>query len=202
MDLVAFINDIFEGRIEITSQPFKSIDEAISLAEKALPTLKRILKRAATPNAVVQFGIKPIYSIENKLKRWEKTGRTIETMFDVLRGAIAVNSEDEVHTVIKRLSKGPVVVKYDVKEKPDKYGYYGSHHLDIYIPEFKIVAEIQVMTKKLMKAKKVGHEIYSKHRSSENPPQEVLKISKEIYQRANKPKFVSMRKPKVSYENF
>jgi hypothetical protein len=202
MDFVDFIDKIFEGRIEISTQPFKTKEEALSIAEKALPTLKRILKRAATPNARVVYGIKPVQSIDNKLERWKEKGRTIETMFDVLRGTIATDTKEEMETVVDRLSRGPVIVKHEVKEKPDQYGYYGSHHIDLYIPEFKIVAEIQVMTKKLIKAKAVGHEIYSKYRSEKNPPKDILDRSKEIYHRANKPKFIVKKRPTIEPEDY
>jgi ppGpp synthetase/RelA/SpoT-type nucleotidyltranferase len=196
MDFVDFINNVFEGSVEISTQPFKTKEEAIDLAEKALPTLKRILTKVATTNSRVVCGIKSISSIENKLERWKESGRTIETMFDILRGTVATETQEDAEKVVKRLSRGPVVAKYEIKQDPDKFGYYGSHHIDIYLPEFKMVAEVQIMTKKLQKAKKIGHEIYSKYRSEKEPPEDVLNKSKEIYRLGNKPKFVSQKKPR------
>ena len=200
MDLIKHVNRIAEGRIKVDKQPFTTKPEALALANEAMPAFKRILRRAAPSNAKVRVGIKPEESIDNKLHRWShpSIGRDITTMFDVLRGMIVVDDEGAALDVVHKLSRGPVVAKYEHKDKPkDEYGYYGSHHLDLYLPEFKIVAEIQIMTRRLRAAKKIGHQIYSQHRSNaDGPPPEVAARSQEVYKQGNRPKIrLKQRRP-------
>jgi ppGpp synthetase/RelA/SpoT-type nucleotidyltranferase len=199
MDLIRHCNRVAEGYIKVDKQPFTTKPEALALADEAMPSFERILKRACPSNAKVKTGIKPEESIDNKLHRWShpSIGRDITTMFDVLRGMIIVDDEEAALDVVHKLSRGPVVAKYEYKDKPkDQYGYYGSHHLDLYLPEFKIVAEIQIMTRRLKAVKSIAHKIYSKHRSNaEGPPPEVAAHSRELYRIGNRPKIRLKRRP-------
>lgn len=199
MDLIRHINRVAEGYIKVEKQPFTTKPEALALAREAMPTFERALKRACPSNAKVKTGIKPEESIDDKLHRWShpSVNRDITTMFDVLRGMIIVDDEDAALEVVHKLSRGPVVAKYEYKDKPkDQFGYYGSHHLDLYLPEFKIVAEIQIMTRRLKAAKSHAHPIYSKHRANaEGPPPEEAARSRELYRFGNKPKIKLKRRP-------
>jgi ppGpp synthetase/RelA/SpoT-type nucleotidyltranferase len=204
MDLVAHINALNEGRISIKSQPFTTKEEAVRISTEALPAFKRILLRAAPSGSKVKAGIKPDESIDSKLKRWShpSINRDITTMFDVLRGMIVVEDEEAAKRVVDFLSRGPVVAKYEYKSHPkDAYGYYGSHHLDLYLPEFRTVAEIQIMTRRLKAYKGVAHKIYTKHRENQNgPPPEEAARSRQIFSLANRPKIVLKRKPDPSVD--
>ncbi len=146
MHLVEFINNLSEGFVKVPKQPWTTKEEALALANSALPAFRRILMKAAPANAVVKIAIKPVESINDKLQRWKPLGRGIDTMFDMLRGAVLVADGKEIQDVIHRLSRGPVVAKFEHKDEPkDALGYYGSYHLDLYLPEFKIVAEVQAL---------------------------------------------------------
>jgi len=196
MDLIKHANDLFEGYVKVEKQPFTTIEGALALAEQALPAFKRFLLRASPNNAIVKIGIKPVTSIENKLIRWKDKGRTISTMFDVLRGTIAVGDEDDIQDVIHNLSRGPVLVKHEHKDTPTEFGYYGTHHLDVYLSGYKIVAEIIVSTKRFLAYKKTAHKIYSANRGdvANTPPKELAR-SRELFRQANKPKVI-LKKPK------
>ena len=198
MDLIGHAERIYEGRITVEKQPFSTKEDALALAERALPAFRRILLKACPKDGKVKAGIKPPESIDSKLLRWKPMGRDMTTMFDVLRGMIIVEDEEEALEVIHTLSRGPVVAKYEHKDRPkDQFGYYGSHHLDLYLPEFKLVAEIQIMTRRLGSVKKVAHKIYSKHRENPQaaPPEDTAK-SRELYRLGNRPKVVlKKRKP-------
>lgn len=188
MDLLRVITGVVqEGWIDVKTQPWASKQEAIDTANRALSSFQRLLKKAATKNSKVIVSVKKEDSIDNKLARWEPTGRGVETMFDVLRGTIAVEKPEDIDEVIDNLSRGPRVVKYEHKSDPDEtWGFYGTHHIDIYLPEFKVVAEVQVMTKRLLVHKKVAHKIYSKHRlEPEKTPESEKKRSKFLYKMGN-----------------
>jgi len=167
MDLIRHITGIItEGMVEVKEQPWSTKEEALQTAQETLPAFQRVLKRAATKDAKIVASVKPETSIDNKLARWSAAGngRDMSTMFDVLRGSILVAEPDDVHEVIKSLSKGEKVVKYEHKKDPDPtWGYYGTHHLDILVDG--VVAEVQIMTKRLYYRKKVAHKIFTKHRS-------------------------------------
>lgn len=199
MDLIEYIDRVSEGYVKVDKQPFTSKEDALQLANQAMPTFSRTLRRAAPKDAKVKVGIKPEASIDNKLHRWSHPSikRDITTMFDVLRGMIIVEDEEAALEVVHKLSRGPVVAKYEYKDKPkNQYGYYGSHHLDLYLPEYKIVAEIQIMTSRLASAKHVAHKIYSKYRSNaEGPPPEAVAHSRSLYRFGNKPKIKLRRRP-------
>lgn len=189
MDLVGHVDALCEGRISVPKQPFTNKAEALALAEKALPSFIRTMKRACPKDGKIKYGIKPAESIDNKLARWKSKGRDITTMFDVLRGMIIVADEEEAVEVVDELSRGPVVAKAEHKDHPqDQFGYYGSHHLDLYLPAFKMVAEVQVMTRRLKAAKNVAHKIYAQHRlDPDGMPPDVAARSRELYRLGNRP---------------
>jgi ppGpp synthetase/RelA/SpoT-type nucleotidyltranferase len=196
MDLVKHINHLTEGFISVPKQPWTTKEEALALAEQALPAFRRILLRAAPSNAIVKVAIKPVESIDDKLQRWKSAGRGIDTMFDMLRGAVLVSHGEEIQDTIHRLSRGPVVAKFEHKDEPkDALGYYGSYHLDLYLPQFKMVAEIQVMTKKLWAYKKAAHQIYKEQRSKPAIDPAAASKSRELYRAGNRPKIPTAQKP-------
>ncbi len=196
MDLVKHINHLIEGFISVPKQPWTTKEEALALAQQALPAFRRILLKAAPANAIVKVAIKPVESIQDKLQRWKPHGRGMDTMFDLLRGAVLVSDGKEIQDTIHRLSRGPVVAKFEHKDEPkDALGYYGSYHLDLYLTEFKMVAEIQVMTKKLWAYKKEAHRIYKEQRSKAEVDPAAASKSRELYRLGNKPKVATAPKP-------
>lgn len=191
MDLIRHITGIItEGMVEVKEQPWSTKEEALQMAQETLPAFQRVLKRAATKDAKIVASVKPETSIDNKLTRWAAAGngRDMSTMFDVLRGSILVADPEEVHEVIKNLSKGEKIVKYEHKSDPDPtWGYYGTHHLDILVNG--VVAEVQIMTKRLYYRKKVAHKIFSKHRTNIEALPHAEKVrSKLLFQYGNAPK--------------
>lgn len=195
MDLVKHVDHLTEGFISVPKQPWTNKQEALALSTQALPAFKRILMKAAPADSVVKIAIKPEESVDDKLLRWKPLGRDITTMFDMLRGAILVADGSEIQDVIHRLSRGPVVAKFEHKAEPkDALGYYGSYHIDLYLTEFKVVAEVQVMTKKLWAYKKAAHAIYKQQRSQATIDPAAAAKSRELYRAGNRPKVVT-RKP-------
>jgi ppGpp synthetase/RelA/SpoT-type nucleotidyltranferase len=196
MDFIGFVNRLNEGFVSVPKQPWKTKEEALALAEKALPAFRRILMKAAPADSVVKYAIKPSESIDDKLQRWKPAGRGIDTMFDMLRGAILVRDGEEIQDTIHRLSRGPVVAKFEHKDEPkDALGYYGSYHIDLYLPEFKVVAEVQVMTKKLWAYKKEAHRIYKEQRGKPQIDPAAASKSRELYRVGNTPKKLTAQKP-------
>ena len=161
-------------------QPFKTYDKAKRLAEERLKIFHDGMKKAAMGNKVIT-DIKSEGSFKDKTA---VRGKEPEKVYDVLRGAIIVDTDDQVEKVVKNLKKIFVAKKVDHKERPDRpFGYYGAVHVDVVIHE--MICEIQVMTKKLWTYKDKAHTIYSKLRSMDKPPEHLVKKIKKIYKQGN-----------------
>ena len=72
------------------------------------------------------------------------------------------------------------VIEHEIKERDESgdYGYYGSHHFLVDLDG--VIAEIQVMTKKLWAYKEAAHQIYNKYRSAQDADKDLEKMDKAI----------------------
>jgi len=169
--------------------------------EEIMPRLKAIeskLKGLITSNIpskgmpvrpTILTGIKPEASIISKVV---KRGKDIAKVADLVRGAVLFLNAEEVMAFIRTLMKKAAnfVVKHEEKKRGgDKtYGYYGSHHIDLFIDG--ITVELQVMTKKLWAMKSNAHDIYNNTRENPFGPSSGDKhLSKKIFDMGNKPAY-------------
>jgi ppGpp synthetase/RelA/SpoT-type nucleotidyltranferase len=160
-------------------QPFKSYVKARDLAEDRENKFCAGLEKAAHGHKVIS-DIKSEKSFKNKTI---KRGKSIQKVFDILRGAILVDKKDQIDEVVKSLKKIFVVKKIEHKIKPEEFGYYGAVHVDVVV--CKMICEIQVMTKKLWKYKMIADEIYHKYRGDKNPPKKDVEKSRELFKKGN-----------------
>jgi len=129
--------------------------------------------------------IKPFDSVVDKTINRKKP---ISEINDLVRAAILFDTKEEVDQFVKdfRRKNRDIIVGYEEKEKGgDKvYGYYGSHHFDLDV--LGLIAELQVMTRKLWNYKTEAHKIYVDTRSNEKGvPEEDSRLSKKIFRIAN-----------------
>ena len=165
----------------------KAKDLAMTVKKKFVNKLK---VSAQFPNAKVLVDIKELESFVDKaLNRYPKQGKGAADITDVLRSAILVNTQEEVEKTVEKIKKLFAVAKHKVKtpEQDPKYGYFGSHHF--YVKIENMLAEIQIMTKKLWSYKKVAHNIYNKYRGIKDVDKSMEKmdiaLSKSIFREAN-----------------
>lgn len=139
--------------------------------EQAKVELERIMKSAAhaagAKNVKFKARIKPEKSIVDKVIN---RGKGFEGLADLVGGMILVDTQEEVDEIVKHFRKklAGSVIEIEKKEKSgdDVFGYYGSSHIDLKLPGTGVVAELQLMTKKLERYKKPAHDIYTKYRSA------------------------------------
>jgi len=147
----------------------------------------RLLRRAANnKDDKILSDIKSLSSFINKtIDRGAKVGK----ITDVLRGAILASTQQDVDRIVKNIKKYSRVKEHRIKEfgSDKKYGYYGSHHFIVQVGE--VLAEIQVMTKKLWTYKHVAHDIYTELRSgsdlSDAEVKKMLQTSKTMFRIGN-----------------
>lgn len=95
--------------------------------------------------------------------------------------------------MVRQIKKDFVVAEHDFKSKggDKKYGYFGSHHFLVKIGG--LLAEIQVMQKRLWAYKEAAHQIYNKYRSDTDATKTIsdeirkldIALSKELFSRGN-----------------
>lgn len=160
---------------------------ANQMKDEFLGKLKTAAKKAHQPKVLVD-----VKSGESFIDKVIKRGKDASKITDVLRSAILLGTEEDVKMVVDQVKKDFTVVEYEYKSKDgDKeFGYFGSHHFLVKIGE--IIAEIQVMTKKLWSYKEEAHKIYNKYRSEKEASGEFEKLDKElskkIFQMGNSPR--------------
>jgi putative nucleotidyltransferase with HDIG domain len=169
-------------------------------AEKAKGDLNRVLKRAATNNAKILIGIKPLNSFGDKVIN---RNRKASEIHDVLRSAILVQTPEDVQKVRKAIEKRSAIFRVEEKEKgKDKeFGYYGSVHFNIKLKG--IIVEIQVMTKKLWTLKDWAHEFYNKWRSAKKTDEfkKDARLSKSIFSKGNTKAVIKSKRKEAIYES-
>lgn len=177
-----------EEKVSQAKQIYNKAKEfAMNVKKKFLSLLKR---SSQFPHSKVLVDIKGIGAfIDKAINRYPKQGKGAADITDVLRSAVLVNTQDEVDSAVKNIKKLFTIAKHKEKkvEGDPKYGYFGSHHF--YVKIENILAEIQVMTKKLWTYKEEAHKIYNKYRSIKDADKRIetmdTKLSKRLFQIAN-----------------
>jgi hypothetical protein len=142
----------------------KLYDEIVAFVSGVQKTFVRLLHRSASHKTdKVLFNVKTFDSFINKVVT---RGYNPKAMTDIIRGAILANDEEGVQRIVKNLRRFARIQKYEYKRLggDPKLGYYGSHHIDIQIGN--VIAEIQIMTKRLWIYKMEAHKIYDELRGS------------------------------------
>ncbi len=114
---------------------------------------------------------------------------------DLLRAAILVHLPPHVDIVKKNIEKIFTVVRHEYKTANNTAGgYYGAHHFLVNVGDDPIVAEIQLMTKRLWAYKNEAHKIYDKYKVEDNPDPDMKAFddntSKQLFRAGNQDKFI------------
>ena len=176
---------------EIVTNKLLTPQEAYALTQnyavEAKAELNRVLRLSAVGGAKVLTDKKTEKSFIDKAYT-RKKGVNID---DVVRGAILCKTEEDLKATIKNLYKNAQIFEHEVKDdKQNEYGYFGSHHLEVRLKSTGVVAEVQVMTKKLWTVKHEAHKVYTKLRSgsdiSDDARKTELQHSKELFNHGNR----------------
>lgn len=158
-------------------------DLAAKKAEANKSRFESILKRASHGQAKILVGIK---TRESFLDKTIQRGKSADQVYDVLRGAILTDTQDEAADVIQNLKRTQIFMELEFKDKgtDPKFGYYGSYHIRLVVND--LICEVQVMTKRLWTYKKWAHEFYTQFRSAkEEPSIDTLRQSKHVFTLGN-----------------
>lgn len=159
-------------------QPWGSYTKAKQHADANFHTLERKLK--SVTGAKVIMDIKSQKSFLNKLSR----GKATQEITDVLRGAVLVQTEKQVHETAAKIKQHFELHKVDHKKKPEgPLGYYGAVHIDLIFEG--IICEIQVMTEHLWKYKYMAHSIYQQYRGGKTP-ENMKRLGNWLHKKGNK----------------
>lgn len=161
-----------------------ALDMAKKVKRKFIAWLRKVSQKIRNVKILVD-----IKTIESFLDKTIARGRPASDVTDVLRSAILAETNDDVEDIANNIQRRMKVAKYKKKESGSdpKYGYFGSHHFLVRVDQ--IIAEIQVMTRKLWSYKEEAHQIYSKYRSAKDVDKRIeqadTELSKLIFQKAN-----------------
>lgn len=157
--------------------------------DKVEKPFHKLLNTARTSGSEVKAARKSLESMHDKVV---KRNRPASEIHDVIRGAILTKDKDEAEKVMNKLKETGKVIKHEYKnheEEGKESGYGGTHHAVVDVGG--VQAEIQVMPRKIFKAKEDAHRIYKKYRSMPNPQQHKdyasdMEKSKSIFRNAIK----------------
>ncbi len=216
--LVEMVNPLYRDNREILtldkriyrgeSDKDKLVADISDIYSRQLPRLEHILDKFNSlmrtairgyNNAKFTSNLKPLKSVIDKTIARKKG---FSELNDLVRGAILFDMKEDADEFVKRFLRRnhALVVGYEEKQKGDdnKYGYFGSHHLDLNIDG--IIIEVQIMSKKLWQYKKAAHKIYTATRSKEGGADNFdLYTSKKIFSMANTRSY--MREEFEEFEN-
>lgn len=155
--------------------------------DKIQKPFHKILHSVKTNGAEVKAARKSLDSLHGKVI---KRNRPASEIHDVIRGAILTKDKEHAEKVMNKLKDSGKVIKHEYKNHEEggkESGYGGTHHAVIDVGG--VQAEIQVMPKKIFKAKEEAHKIYKKYRSMKNPEshpdyQRDMEKSKSIFKNA------------------
>lgn len=195
-------------------------DIAVSLKASLKDFRHRLAKSARkVKNPKVLVGVKPLKSVLEKIF---SRGKKIEKLTDLLRGAVILETGDDVEKVVKQIRKDFRIYEMEFKGKREavkttyakdgdkrsaivsvepgdnKYGYFGSWHF--LVDQNGIITEVQVMTRKLWAYKKEAHKIYKELRAAGDDidkqiEKAKLNMSKHIFNVGNREsKFLTNRR--------
>jgi hypothetical protein len=186
----------------------KAYETAFKLAKESEREFSRGLRKVTqgARNVKILVDIKKLDSFLDKVIARNKNAGDIN---DVLRSAILVETDDDVDEVVKKIRKDFTVAEFEFKGKKEvvtrtydekgkeqlkkkggdeTYGYHGSYHFLVKING--MLAEIQVMTKRLWAFKNQAHKIYDQLRSAGKSVDDAIKMakqkmSKELFSKGN-----------------
>ncbi len=168
-----------KSKERIDAEIQSTYEKAAKYANDAKEEFVRLMKYVASEPDKILVDVKSFKSFLNKAV---DRNRQTNQITDFLRGAILAPDDEEVAKIVNRLKKAAKIVKYEYKAPREggSLGYYGSHHFDVEVGG--IIAEIQVMTRKLWTYKAVAHDIYSELRSAREgdfTPEEIKQLAKQ-----------------------
>lgn len=165
--------------------------------------LKRLLQKESRKfkDVKIMTRIKPFKSVVSKVIE-RKRIEGFKTLGDLVGGAVLFKTKEDADAFVKKTRRryAKNVVGYEEKKRGSdtKYGYYGSHHLDLNLNG--IIVEVQVMTRKLWNYKTAAHDIYDKYRDKDEGPDKFDKYtSKKLMTLGNRGGYV---REGISYESF
>lgn len=164
-------------------------DKAFAMAKTSEKELESTLKKYIPHNGKLIIDVKEYDSFKDKIAG-RKERREANKIHDVLRSAILLPDEKTTEDVVARMKRDLNLHEYESKDfgTDETYGYYGSHHFKIVLSN-GLIAEVQVMPKKLWVYKGVAHGVYNKLRSDkpidDTDRTTLLKKSKDLFRRGN-----------------
>lgn len=165
-------------------------DTFADIRAKFKTTIEKSLPSKIRNEVTFLHQVKQLSSVLDKVINRNKS---IFDIADLVRGALLFPDSESANKWVEnfRRKNKSMISKYEFKGKggDQKYGYYGSHHIDLNIDGLDV--ELQVMPKKLWTYKDAAHKIYDKWRSSPEgkPSPEDKQRSFDFFFRGNKPKF-------------
>lgn len=140
-----------------------TLDAALAELDR---TIKKLARDAGVEKAKFKSRIKPLKSVVDKSVMRKKD---IAGFADLVVAMILVDTPEQADAVMNRMTRkmgGHLVgAESKTKESAGFLGYHGSHHIDIMLPGTGVIAEVQIMTKKLERYKSPAHDIYATYRS-------------------------------------
>lgn len=155
--------------------------KAVEMAQGAKPRLEQVLKRAASGRGKIKVGIKSYDSFLSKVNRNNAPNK----VHDMLRSALLLDTQEDVEAAVKLLKRTQTVHSIEHKDKGSDptYGYFGSWHLKLVING--IIAEVQVMTRRLWTYKDWAHDFYKMYRDKGDITPQAARLSKQIFAMGN-----------------
>ena len=169
----------------------KAYEVASKYVEGYQSVLERKLRELA-PQAKIKISKKKLSSWLDKVVSRGKDARSIR---DLLRAAVLVDDPTQAEAVTERIRKDFPVYQYDYKEQGSdpEWGYHGGHHIDVVLPG-DLMAEVQVMPRRLWTYKRPAHNVYTDWRSVDREGEDWAKEqerSKQLFRYGNIPKYRS-----------
>lgn len=185
------------------SDPESAYNEIMTFVDAVKNELRRGLVKIAGKEGKALVDIKQIESFKDKVLA---RGKNPNEITDVLRSALVMKDQDAVARAVKMMKKVFTIAEYDYKEfKGDKdFGYYGSHHFLVKLSN-GLVAEVQLMTRRMWAYKHEAHKIYVDWRSklgdfdkwdqaTKKEFDAAKRKSKDIFRTGNKPPVLNKQK--------
>ena len=167
----------------------------VPIATERLDKFRKTVRRFLSSSKYRKLSEKPeflsqIKKLDGLESKTIKRGKSLLKIGDLVRGAILFKNQEEVDMFVSdfRRKNRSMIVDYEYKQrgKDPRFGYFGSHHLDIMIDG--LVVEVQVMTKRLWSYKDAAHDIYKNLRDADRAADSFeINLSKMLFDLGNRP---------------
>lgn len=167
-------------------QPFDTYEEGRELAEQHRKLFRDRLKIVADGLGKYITHLKSRRSFKEKVVR----GKQANGIVDCLRGAVVLDSKEGMTEALKRIHLSFKVHKIDYKIWPSGniLGYYGTAHVEVILPlennQF-LIAEIQLVPKKVWKVKKETYQTYRRIRNDREVRKKYIEEARRLFREAN-----------------